>query len=90
MKFGVTSSIVFHAFAVGLGLVSLSSPKPLNVADVEALPVDIVPIESIIVEADTDPQARPKSILRKEKSDVTEVCGRKSVRFNYNDSITHF
>ena len=44
----------------------------------------------IVVEADTDPQSRPKSILRKEKSDVTEVCGRKSVRFNYNDSITHF
>ena len=44
----------------------------------------------IVFETDTDPHSRPKSILRKEKSDVTDACGRKSVRFNYNDSITHF
>jgi colicin import membrane protein len=32
---------------MGFGLVSLSAPRAFEVADVEALPVDIVPIESI-------------------------------------------
>lgn len=42
MKAGLTTSLVMHAAFIGFGLVSLSSPKPLEVADVEALPVDIV------------------------------------------------
>ena len=81
MKFGVTSSIVFHAFAVGLGLVSLSSPKPLNVADVEALPVDIVPIESITKtvrgdkKADPAKKPAPKPTTRPETVDNAENIG---------------
>ena len=47
MKAGLTTSVVMHAVLLGFGLFSLSAPKAFDVTDVEALPVDIVPIESI-------------------------------------------
>ncbi|MCU0830536.1 MAG: hypothetical protein MUC58_03290 [Rhizobiaceae bacterium] len=47
MKTGLTSSVVMHAAVIGFGLVSLSAPKPMQVADVEALPIDLVSIEEI-------------------------------------------
>ena len=36
-----------HAAVLGFGLISLSAPRPFQVTDVESLPVDIIPIESI-------------------------------------------
>jgi colicin import membrane protein len=45
MKSSLASSVVLHAAILGFGLISLSSPRSFDVADVEALPVDIVPIE---------------------------------------------
>ncbi len=47
MKAGLTSSVVLHAALIGFGLFSLSAPAPMQVSDVESLPVDIVPIEEI-------------------------------------------
>ncbi|MBX3579077.1 MAG: cell envelope integrity protein TolA [Rhizobiaceae bacterium] len=47
MKAGLTTSVVLHAALLGFGLVSLSAPTAFDVADVEALPIDIIPIESI-------------------------------------------
>ena len=47
MKAGLTSSVILHAALIGFGLFSLSAPRAYEVADVEALPVDIVPVESI-------------------------------------------
>ncbi|MGE0500902.1 MAG: hypothetical protein AB7I79_04490 [Rhizobiaceae bacterium] len=47
MKAGLTTSVVLHAALLGFGLVTLTAPDALEVADVEALPVDIIPIESI-------------------------------------------
>lgn len=47
MKAGLTSSVIMHAALLGFGLFSLSAPRPFEVADVEAFPVDIVPVESI-------------------------------------------
>lgn len=47
MKAGLTSSVVLHAALIGFGLFSLSAPAPMQVADVESLPVDIIPIEEI-------------------------------------------
>jgi colicin import membrane protein len=47
MKTGLTVSTVLHAALLGFGLVALSAPQALEVADVEAFPVDIVPVESI-------------------------------------------
>lgn len=37
--------MLLHAAVLGLGLVSLSAPKPFEMMDVESLPVDIIPIE---------------------------------------------
>jgi outer membrane biosynthesis protein TonB len=47
MKTGLTSSVIMHAAVIGFGLVSLSSPKQMQVADVEALPIDLVSIEEM-------------------------------------------
>lgn len=47
MKTGLTTSVVLHAAVIGFGLVSLSAPKAFEVADVESLPVDIIPIEQM-------------------------------------------
>ncbi|WP_378947447.1 hypothetical protein [Mesorhizobium sp. ANAO-SY3R2] len=47
MKAGLTTSVVLHAAMLGFGLFSLSAPRAFEVTDVEAMPVDIVPVESI-------------------------------------------
>jgi hypothetical protein len=47
MKGSLATSAVLHALVLTWALVSLGSPAEFEVADVEALPVDIVPIESI-------------------------------------------
>jgi outer membrane biosynthesis protein TonB len=47
MRAGLTTSVVLHAVALGLGLFTLSAPRAFEVTDVESLPVDIVPIESL-------------------------------------------
>lgn len=60
MKTGLTTSVVLHAAVLGFGLFSLSSPSALEVADVEAFPVDIVPVESITQIQKGDKQAPAK------------------------------
>jgi hypothetical protein len=47
MKTSLGTSLVLHTLVLTWALFSLSAPAALNVADVEALPVDIVPVESI-------------------------------------------
>ncbi len=47
MKTGLTFSVVMHAGLIAFAVLTLSAPHPLDVADVEALPVDIVPVQSI-------------------------------------------
>jgi len=47
MKGPVTLSSLAHVTILAWGLLSFSGPKPLVVADVEALPIDIVPISEI-------------------------------------------
>lgn len=47
MKAALATSAVMHAVLVGIGLLSLSAPRAFEVADVESLPVDIIPVESI-------------------------------------------
>ncbi|MCB1450495.1 MAG: TonB family protein [Nitratireductor sp.] len=47
MKFPASLSTFLHVAILSWGLLSLSGPKPLAVADVEALPIDIVPIEEV-------------------------------------------
>lgn len=45
MKAGITTSVILHAAILGFAFVSLSSPPAFDVQDVEALPIDIVPLE---------------------------------------------
>ncbi len=47
MKVGLTSSVILHGAVLAFGLLTLSAPGALEVADVEAFPVDIVPIEEL-------------------------------------------
>jgi outer membrane biosynthesis protein TonB len=65
MKTGLTTSVVLHAAVLGFGLISLSAPRPFEVLDMESLPVDLVPVESITQiqqgenKVDTDKKATP-------------------------------
>lgn len=75
MKAGFTTSVVLHAALIGFGLVSLSSPRALEMADSEALPVEIVPIESItqIQQGDKKaPKAEKAAPLPTKKPDIVE------------------
>ncbi len=62
MKIGLSSSIALHVVALALALFSFSAPKPFDVSDMESLPVDIVPIESM-----TQIQQGDKTAPMKEK-----------------------
>ena len=57
MKLGVTLSSTAHAAVLAWGLLSFSAPAPLEVADVEALPIDIVPIEEFTQSVQGDKKA---------------------------------
>jgi colicin import membrane protein len=63
MKTGFTTSVILHAAVLTFGLFTLSAPRPYEVGDVEALPVDIVPVQSI-----TQVQEGDKKAPKKEKS----------------------
>lgn len=47
MKIGLIISALCHTVLLGWGLFWLSPPKSFEVADIEALPVDIIPVASI-------------------------------------------
>lgn len=47
MKAGLVTSVTLHVALIGFGLFSLSAPRAYEVADVESLPVDIVPVEAL-------------------------------------------
>ena len=57
MKLGVALSSTAHAAVLAWGLLSFSAPAPLEVADVEALPIDIVPIEELTQSVQGDKKA---------------------------------
>ncbi|MFD0915294.1 hypothetical protein ACFQ14_02630 [Pseudahrensia aquimaris] len=59
MKAGLTTSVVAHIGAFAFGVMSLSTPAPLSVAEVEALPIDIIPIESITKTIEGERKADP-------------------------------
>lgn len=73
MKAGLSTSIVLHAALLGFGLFALSAPPPLNVADVEALPVDIVPLSEVTQSLQGDekaPMAEKAAPTPSERPDV--------------------
>jgi TolA protein len=66
MKGSIVTSAILHATALALALLTLSAPAPLQVADVEALPVDLVPISEL-----TQIQQGDKKAPKREKSAPT-------------------
>jgi len=80
MKAGLTTSVVMHAALLGFGLLSLSAPPPLEVGDVEALPVDIVPMEEMtkIMEGDRKaPVAEKPAPTPTKRPDIAADSARK-------------
>ncbi len=47
MRIGFTTSLIGHAVLLAFGLVSLPGAKPFEVAQIDALPVDLVPISEV-------------------------------------------
>ncbi|MDD9910544.1 MAG: hypothetical protein OXR62_12745 [Ahrensia sp.] len=47
MKTGIAISSIAHALVLAGAMVSLASPPPMSAPDVEALPIDIIPIETL-------------------------------------------
>jgi outer membrane biosynthesis protein TonB len=45
MKASLTTSAIIHVSALAFALVSIGAPEPLEVANTETLPVDLIPIE---------------------------------------------
>lgn len=66
MKGSLVTSAILHATLLAMALVTISAPAPMQVADVEALPVDIVPISEL-----TQIQQGDKKAPKREKSAPT-------------------
>ncbi|MBB4006644.1 cell envelope integrity protein TolA [Allorhizobium taibaishanense] len=66
MKGSLVTSAILHVTLLAMALVTLSAPAPMQVADVEALPVDIVPISEL-----TQIQQGDKKAPKREKSAPT-------------------
>lgn len=47
MKAGLSTSIIVHGAFLAAAVFSLSSPSAMQVADVQAMPIDIIPIEEL-------------------------------------------
>ena len=63
MKAGLSSSVLLHGVLLVLAIVSLSAPSAMQVASVEAMPIDIIPIEEL-----TQIQAGAKDAPKTEKA----------------------
>ena len=67
MKAGLTISALAHVGVLAFGIVSLASPKQMEVPDVEALPIDIIPYSELTksvagakkAEPSTNPAPKP-------------------------------
>ncbi len=75
MKTSLITSAVLHALVLTWALVSLGSPADFQVADVEALPVDMVPIEELtqLQQGDKEaPKAEVPSVTPTKRPDTVE------------------
>lgn len=85
MKVSLGTSLILHTLVLGWALVSLGAPASFEVADVEALPVDIIPIESItqLQQGDKDAplndKPSPKPTTNKKPVDNAENAGENDI-----------
>ncbi|WP_028033594.1 hypothetical protein [Chelativorans sp. J32] len=81
MRAGLASSVTLHVVLLGFGLASLSAPSAFEVADVEALPVDIVPVGDITQvqqgekNAPVAPRPAPKPTQRQDPVENAQKVG---------------
>ncbi|WP_309085030.1 hypothetical protein [Chelativorans sp.] len=81
MKTGLATSVTLHVVLLGFGLFSLSAPSAFEVADVEALPVDIIPVGDISQvqqgekEAPPAPKPAPKPTRRPDPVENAQKVG---------------
>lgn len=61
MKTGLITSAVAHAAVLTFGIVSLAAPKQLEVPDVDALPIDIIPFSELTKMVAGDKKAEPST-----------------------------
>ena len=95
MKLGVALSSTAHAAVLAWGLLSFTAPAPLEVADVEALPIDIVPIEEFTQSVQGDKKAdlsetpAPKPTQRPDVVENAENIGESRTQtIGKNSSVT--
>lgn len=74
MRGSLGTSLVLHVLFLTWAMVTLSAPEPLNVADTEAIPVDMVSVEELTQLQQGDKQAKPS-----DKPSVKETKNQKIV-----------
>jgi colicin import membrane protein len=85
MKTGLTTSVIMHAALLAFGLFTLRAPHTLEAADVEALPVDIVPVSAISQvqqgdkKAPMKEKASPKPTVKKTEIEKAQKVGENDV-----------
>jgi hypothetical protein len=85
MKIGFIISVLCHTMLLSWGLFWLSPPKSFEVADIEALPVDIIPVSSITQiqegerKAPVAEQAAPAPTTRPDRVEDAQNTGENTV-----------
>ena len=81
MKIGVITSTIAHTALLAFGALTIAAPKALEVADVEALPIDIIPISQFTRSIQGEKKAEladipaPKPTLRPKLKDPASIVG---------------
>lgn len=92
MKVSLAGSTVLHAAVLGFALVSIGAPEQLQVDDVEALPVDIIPFEAITQvqrgerEAPASETASPEATVRDDIVEDAAEIGENDVDLKPSDA----
>ena len=92
MKIGLVISTILHVTLLGWGLIVLKPPKSFHVADVEAVPVDIIPVSSItqLQQGAKDAPAReivaPKPTKRPDPVEDASVIGNNDIDLKAADT----
>lgn len=92
MKLGVIISAFLHALALSWGLFYLAPPKSHQALEVEALPVDIIPVSSItqVQQGETTASiaevSAPKPTERPDPVEDAQTVGENSIDLEANDS----
>lgn len=92
MKLGVIISAFLHALALSWGLFYLAPPKSHEALEVEALPVDIIPVSSItqVQQGETTVSiadvSAPKPTERPDPVEDAQTVGENSIDLEANDS----